>query len=67
MGEFDDADFRTRQGHIRANTPVRVSFDAKVKNAIYVEGELVGYRVSDDDGFWSVIPVHAVDVDTTRA
>jgi hypothetical protein len=73
MGEFeavvesDDSEFRTRKRHIRTNTPVRVSFDAKIKNAIYVEGVLEGYRVSDGHGFWSYIPEHAVGVDTTRA
>jgi hypothetical protein len=72
MGEFeavvetDDSEFRTRKGHIRNNTPVKVSFDAKVKNALYVDGELVGYRVSDGTQYWSEVPADAVEVDTDR-
>lgn len=54
-------DYLTKKGHIRRTTRVSVFLDAKVMNAIYSRGELVGYRVSSN-GFWSVVPADSVRV-----
>lgn len=52
---------RTKKGHIKRGTRVTVTgFKGKVMNAIYNNDKLIGYRVTNGNGFWVVIPAENV-------